>query len=307
MTTATTNPTAGNGTTRGNRALATSPAGGTTAGPEPTARPGSATREWLHDARVLTRRNLVHVRREPAQLSDVTVQPVLFTLLFTQLFGAAMVLPGGGEYKDFAIAGLLVMNLATSSPMGTAVGLGSDMSTGIIDRFRTLSMQRSAIVAGRTFSDLLASVMCAAFVTLAGLIVGWRPDAGLLSVLAGFGIAIFFGYALSWFGACIGLATTGPESAQSIGLIVLFPMAFVSNAFVPTNNLPTVLGTLAAWNPVSAVAAATRELWGNPNPSATIDAWPMQHPIAAALLWSLVILGGSAVVATWLFRRRTTE
>jgi ABC-2 type transport system permease protein len=263
--------------------------------------------EWFRDAKVLTRRNLVHVRREPAQLSDVTVQPVLFTLLFTQLFGAAMVLPGGGSYVDFAVAGLLIMNLVTSAPMGTAVGLGSDMSTGIIDRFRTLAMRRSAIVAGRTFSDLLASVMCAFFVALAGLVVGWRPDNGMLGLLAGFGVALFFGYSLSWFGACIGLAVRGPESAQSIGLIILFPLAFVSNAFVPTNNLPTWLGTLAAGNPVSAAAAAVRQLWGNPNPSSTISAWPMQHPVAAALIWSVVILAVCSVTATRLFKRRTTE
>jgi ABC-2 type transport system permease protein len=263
--------------------------------------------EWLRDALVLTRRNLVHVRREPAQLSDVTVQPILFTLLFTQLFGAAMVLPGGGSYVDFAVGGLLIMNLATSTPMGTAVGLGSDISTGIIDRFRTLAMRRSAIVAGRTFSDLLASIMCATFVALAGLIVGWRPENGTVGLLAGFGVALLFGYALSWFGACIGLAVKGPESAQSVGLIILFPLAFVSNAFVPTNNLPSWLGTIAAWNPVSAVAAAVRELWGNPNPSSMLPDWPMQHPVAAALVWSVAILGVCSVVATKLFKRRTAD
>jgi ABC transporter DrrB family efflux protein len=273
----------------------------------PSVQPSPHRFEWLHDAKVLTRRNLVHVRREPAQLSDVTVQPVLFTLLFTQLFGAAMVLPGGGSYVDFAVAGLLIMNLATSSPLGTAVGLGSDMSTGIIDRFRTLAMRRSAIVAGRTFSDFLASMMCAAFVAISGLVVGWRPENGPMGLLAGFGLALLFGYALSWFGACVGLAVKGPESAQSIGLIVLFPLAFVSNAFVPTNNLPAWLGAAAAWNPVSAVAAAVRELWGNPNPSSTLSYWPMQHPVAAALIWSLAILGICAVVATHLFKRRTTE
>ncbi|HEY7105603.1 MAG TPA: ABC transporter permease [Acidimicrobiia bacterium] len=273
----------------------------------PRAPAGSRRIEWFRDARVLTRRNLVHVRREPTQLSDVTVQPILFTLLFTQLFGAAMVLPGGGSYVDFAVAGLLIMNLATSAPMGTAVGLGTDVSTGIIDRFRTLAMHRSAIVAGRTFSDLVASVMCAVFVALAGLVVGWRPDASAIGVLAGFGVALLFGYSLSWFGACIGLATKGPESAQSIGLIILFPLAFVSNVFVPTNNLPTWLGTIAAWNPVSAVAAAVRELWGNPNPSSTLSQWPMQHPVAAALIWSIVILGVCGVVATRLFKRRTAD
>ena len=278
----------------------------TTVETEPT-RPRTRRWAWMRDARVLTRRNLVHVRREPAQLSDVTVQPILFTLLFTQLFGAAVVLPGGGSYIDFAVGGLLIMNLVTSAPMGTAVGLGSDMSTGIIDRFRTLAMRRSAIVAGRTFSDLLASIMCAVFVALAGLIVGWRPENGPFGFLAGVGIALLFGYSLSWFGACIGLATKGPESAQSIGLIILFPLAFVSNAFVPTNKLPTWLGTIAAWNPVSAAGAAVRELWGNPNPSSTISAWPMQHPVAAALIWSLLILSVCSITATWLFKRRTTE
>lgn len=281
----------------------------TGAGPAEAAappRPGSIA-EWARDAWVMTRRNLVHVRREPAQLSDVTIQPILFTLLFTQLFGSAMVVPGGGSYDDFAIAGLLVMNLATSAPMGTAVGLAGDMSTGVIDRFRTLPMRRSTVVAGRTFSDLLASVMCAFFVAVAGLIVGWRPDTGFVSVLAGFGVALLFGYALSWCGACLGLATQSPESAQSFGLIVLFPMAFVSNAFVPTNGLPPFLATIANWNPVSATGAATRELWGNPNPSATIDAWPMQHPIVASLAWSVVLLVGASILASVLFRRRTTE
>lgn len=293
----------------------------TTSLPDPTAAAGSTATtdsalppeaatglsEWWRAARVLTRRNIVHIQREPAQLSDVTIQPVLFTLLFTQLFGAAMVLPGGGSYVDFAVAGLLIMNLATSSPMGSAVGLSSDVNTGIVDRFRTLPMRRSAIVAGRTFSDLLASIMCAVFVALAGLVVGWRPGNGLSGLLAGFAVALLFGYALTWLGACIGLFTSGPESAQSIGLILLFPLAFVSNAFVPTNGLPTVLGAIAAWNPVSCAAAAVRELWGNPNPSAMIDAWPMQHPITASIVWSFVILGVSFVTANRLFKKRTTE
>ena len=112
---------------------------------------------------------------------------------------------------------------------------------------------------------------------------------------------------MSWFGACIGLGTKSPETAQSIGFIVVFPLAFVSNAFVPTNNLPSWLGTIAAWNPVSAVAAAVRELWGNPNPSKLVNAWPMQHPVAAAIIWSFVILGVGSVVATALFKRRTAD
>src|SRR5262245_25034163 len=220
-------------------------------------------REWLGDLGFLTRRNLLHVAREPAQLSDATVQPVLFTVLFVSIFGAAMVLPGGGSYKAFAIGGLVTMNLTTAS-IGTAVGLSSDLATGVINRFRTLPMARSAILAGRTLSDLLAALLCGSIVLLTGWAIGWRPGNGLLGVAAGLGVALLFSYALSWFTACIGLSVSDPESSQAVGLVILFPLAFVSSCFVPTQGLPTVMRVIADWNPVSAVAASCRELFGNP-------------------------------------------
>jgi ABC-2 type transport system permease protein len=255
---------------------------------------------------VLTRRNLVHIRREPLQLSDVTIQPVLFTLLFVYIFGAGIVLPGGGDYTDFAIAGLLMLNLTTSA-MGTAVGLSTDLSTGVIDRFRTLPMWRAAVLAGRSIADILTAAMCTAIVALTGLAIGWRTDASALSVVAGFGVALLFAYAMSWGCACLGLVSKGPESAQSVGLLILFPLAFVSNAMVPTQHMPGWLRTIADWNPVSAVASALRHLWGNPNPSGTIQAWPMQHPVEAALLWSVGILAVFAPLAVHLYRKRTTD
>jgi ABC-type multidrug transport system permease subunit len=144
-------------------------------------------------------------------------------------------------------------------------------------------------------------------VALTGLAIGWRTDAGAASVVAGFGIALLFAYAMSWACACLGLASKGPESAQSLGLLILFPLAFVSNAMVPTQHMPTWLRTLADWNPVSAVASAIRHLWGNPNPSASIPAWPMQHPVWAALGWSVAILVVFAPLAVHLYRRRTTD
>ena len=125
----------------------------------------------------MTRRNLIHVRRDPMQLSDVTIQPVLFTLLFIYVFGAAMVLPGGGSYKQFALAGLLVMNLTTSA-VGTAIGLSMDLSTGVINRLRTLPMSPTAILVGRSISDLLAAALCGAIVAVTGLVIGWRPETG---------------------------------------------------------------------------------------------------------------------------------
>jgi ABC transporter DrrB family efflux protein len=255
---------------------------------------------------VLTRRNLVHISREPMQLSDVTIQPVLFTLLFIFVFGAGIALPGGGNYKDFALAGLLILNLTTSS-MGTAVGLSTDLSTGVIDRFRTLPMWRAAVLVGRSLSDILTATLCAVIVGLTGLALGWRPTHSLASVVAGLGVALLFAYAVSWACACLGLVSKGPESAQSMGFLVIFPLAFVSNSMVPTQKMPLVLRTIADWNPVSAVTSAVRQLWGNPNPSRTIHAWPMQHPVVAALLWSLAILAFCAPLATVLYRRRTTD
>jgi ABC-2 type transport system permease protein len=260
----------------------------------------------VSDVLVLTGRNLVHIAREPLQLSDVTIQPVLFTLLFVYVFGAGVVLPDGGSYKDFAIAGLLALNLTTSS-MGTAVGLTTDLNSGVIDRFRTLPIWRAAVLVGRSIADLLTAMICTLIVALTGLVVGWRADNGFLSIVAGFGLMLLFSYALSWGCACLGLVSKGPESAQGIGLVILFPLAIVSNALVPTQRMPEVLRVIADWNPVSAVTAACRDLLGNPNPSSTIQAWPMQHPVAASLLWSLVMLALFAPLAAVLYRRRTTD
>jgi ABC-2 type transport system permease protein len=256
----------------------------------------------IRDLLVLTGRNLVHIAREPLQLSDVTIQPVLFTILF----GSGVALPGGASYADFAIAGLLALNLTTSA-MGTAVGLSTDLNTGVIDRFRTLPMWKPAVLVGRSLADLMTAAICTTIVALTGLVVGWRPGGSIGSTLAGFGLFLLFSYALSWGCACLGIISKGPESAQGIGLVILFPMAFVSNALVPTRHMPALLQTIANWNPVSAVTAAARELLHNPNPSATINAWPMQHPLAASLLWCAALMAVFAPLATSLYRRRTTD
>ena len=263
-------------------------------------------RAWAEDVWVMTRRNLIHVRRDPMQLSDVTIQPVLFTLLFIYVFGAAMVLPGGASYAQFALAGLLVMNLTTSS-VGTAIGLSTDLSTGVISRLRTLPMSPTSILVGRSISDVLAAVLCSVFIAVTGLVVGWRPETTLPSVLAGFAVALLFSYALSWLSACVGMAVSSAETAQGIAFILVFPLAFVSNVFVPTQGMPAWLATISNWNPVSAVASGCRTLWGNPNPSATIQAWPMQHPVEASLVWSLLILVVCVPLAARLYRHRTSD
>ena len=220
--------------------------------------------------------------------------------------GAGIPIPGGGSYKDYALAGLLLLNLTTSA-IGTGVGLSTDMNSGVIDRFRALPMWRASVLVGRSVSDILSATLCVTIVALTGLAIGWRPTTGIGSVLAGFAIALFFSYALTWACACLGMVSKGPESAQGLGLIVLFPLAIVSNALVPTTGMPAWLRTVANWNPVSSVTAACRHLFGNPNPSATMHVWPMQHPVAAALAWSTLILVVFAPLAVHLYRRRTID
>ncbi len=269
---------------------------------------GTAAAIWgrIHNTWAMTRRNLVHISREPTQLSDVTIQPVLFTVLFIFIFGGGIPIPGGGSYKDFVLAGLLALNLVTST-MGTAVGLSTDLHEGMIDRFRALPIWRASVLVGRSIADLMTACLCALIVALTGLAVGWRAQTGFLSVIGGFALLLFFAYSLSWIAACVGLNSKSPESAASFGFIVLFPLAFVSNALVPTQHMPAWLQDIANWNPVSAATAGARQLWGNPNPSHTIQAWPMQHPVEAALIWSVVILAVAAPLASHFFKRRTTE
>jgi ABC-2 type transport system permease protein len=267
------------------------------------AAPGPRTNHALADVAVLAGRNLTHIAREPLRLSDVTIQPVVFTLLFVYVFGSAVA--GAGSYTQFAIAGMLGVTLVTSA-VGTAIGLSSDLSTGVVDRFRTLPIWRSAILVGRSVSDLLGAIVCAAAVAVTGLAMGWRPQGSADGAVAGFAVFLLFSYALCWGCACLALVTNSPESAQGIGLVILFPLAFISNALVPTGHMPVVFRVLADWNPLSAVTAAARQLWANPNPSAAIRAWPMQHPIDAALAWSVALLAIFALLAVRLYRRRTT-
>ena len=279
-------------------ATATAPAGAA-----PSREPSSVAR-GCHDVWAMTRRNLVHISREPTQLSDVTVQPVLFTALFVYIFGGGIPIPHG-TYKDFVLAGILSLNLVTST-MGTGVGLSTDLHEGIIDRFRALPMWRASVLVGRSLADLATFFLCALIVGLTGLVVGWRPDAGLGSIAGGFALVLLFAYSLSWACACLGIVSKGPESATGVGLIFLFPLAIVSNALVPTQGMPAWLQVIANWNPVSAVTAAARTLFGNPNPSAALHVWPMQHPVLASLAWSVAILLVFVPLATHLYRRRTT-
>ena len=235
---------------------------------------------------MLTRRSLARIRREPETLSNVTIQPVMFVLMFAYVFGGAIGIPGGGNYHAYLIGGMLGMSLAQTAP-GTAVAVVSDMETGLIDRFRSLPMSRAAVLTARTIADLLTQVIGAAVTALVGLAIGWRIDNGVGHAVEAFALALLFGYAFTWAGVCLGMVLRSAEAAQQAGFIIFLPLTFISSAFVPTQGMPGWLQPVAEWNPMSSLAAACRQLFGNPNPAAAVHAWPAQHPELAVVCWSV--------------------
>jgi ABC-2 type transport system permease protein len=260
-------------------------------------------RAWwaMKNSWVLARRSVARIAREPEQLSDVTIQPVIFVLLFTYVFGSAIHLAGGGSYHQYLISGMFGMTMVGTAP-GTAVGLTSDMSTGLIDRFRSLPISRAAVLVGRTMSDLATQVLGLVVLVGTGLAVGWRMERGIGDALLAAGLSLLIAFAMTWVGACAGMLLRSPETAQALGFIFFLPLSFVSNAFVPTQGMPAWLRDFANWNPLSAVAATCRNLFGGN--VATPDAWPLQHPELAVVIWSVALIAVFAPTAVYLYRRK---
>jgi len=262
-----------------------------------------AIAQFAGDVRVLTKRSLARIRREPETLSEVTIQPIMFVLMFAYVFGGAIEIPGGGSYHEYLIGGMLGMGLAQTAP-GTAVALVSDMATGLIDRFRSLPMSRAAVLTARTLADLLTQVIGAAVVAGVGLAIGWRVHTSAGEVIEAFALALLFGYAFTWAGVCLGMVLRSPEAAQQTGFVIFLPLTFISSAFVPTQGMPGWLQPIAEWNPLSSLAAACRQLFGNPNPAAAVQVWPAQHPELAVVCWSAAILVVFAPLAVHLYRSK---
>jgi ABC transporter DrrB family efflux protein len=260
----------------------------------------------LHDGWIVTKRNLIKIRRIPDLLIFSTIQPIMFVLLFTYVFGGA-IKGTGVAYKEYLMAGIFTQTVAFGSSL-TAIGLADDLTKGIVDRFRSLPMSRAAVLIGRTTSDLLNNLLVVVVMGLCGLLVGWRIHTGPLGALAGFGVLFLFGYAMSWVAAVIGLAARSVEVAQSAGFIWLFPMTFLSNAFIPTNTLPSWLQPVADWNPISSIVLGLRDLWGNaPTGVARGNGFPAHHPIPLSLLWCAVIVAVFVPLAIARYRRVSTR
>jgi ABC transporter DrrB family efflux protein len=245
--------------------------------------------EALADGAVVAKRNLIKVKRVPDLIVFATLSPIMFVLLFAYVFGSAIEIPGM-NYREFLMAGIFAQTVVFGATI-TGTGLAEDMQKGIIDRFRSLPMARSAVLIGRTTSDLLNNVIVIVVMSVTGLLVGWRIHSSFPEALAGFGVMLLFAYAISWGMAVVGLAVRSPEVVNNASFIVIFPLTFIANTFVGTTNLPGPLKVFAEWNPISAVTQAARELFGNTSPQFPApDVWPLQHPVLASVLWSLVIL-----------------
>jgi len=253
-------------------------------------------RRLATDTLIIAERNLVRLPRAPDLLLAFTVQPIMFVLLFRYVFGGA-IHTGYRNYADFLIPGIIVQNIAFGGFV-TALGLNEDVHKGLIDRFRSLPMARPAVLAGRTLADIVTNLLSVAVLLVAGLIIGFSFKTTVPEALAGVGLLILFGYAFSWFFAFVGLLVSSPESANSVGFIAVFPLTFVSSAFVPIQTFPTVLRDFADVNPFTIMVNAMRHLWEHGHGISGANVWQ-------ALLWTAVIFAVFAPVAVARYRRAT--
>jgi ABC-2 type transport system permease protein len=246
-------------------------------------------RKAMVDAFIVARRNVIKIRRVPDLLVFTTASPIMFILLFAYVFGSAINVPGV-SYREFLIPGIFAQTVIFGATI-TGAALADDMQKGIIDRFRSLPMSRSAVLVGRTGSDVINNVLVITVMSLTGLVVGWRIRSSVVDAVVAFLLLLAFAYAISWVMAFVGLLVPSPEVINNASFIVIFPMTFVANTFVPTNGFPGPLRLIANWNPVSALTQAARELFGNTSPKfpAPPD-WPLQHPVIYTLGWIVLLL-----------------
>lgn len=262
----------------------------------------------IADAHVVAKRNIIKIKRVPDLLVFTTLSPIMFVLLFSFVFGGAIDTESGGQaYREFLLAGIFAQTVIFGATI-TGVALAEDVKKGIIDRFRSLPMAPSAVLTGRTLSDVVNNVIVLAVMSLTGLLVGWRIRSSFLEALMGYALLVVFAYAISWIMAWIGMLAPSPEVVNNASFIVIFPLTFVANTFVPLETLPPALQTIAEWNPVSAVTQAARELFGNIPPGVPEPtAWPLANPVLYTMIWVVLILAVFIPLANFQYRKATSR
>jgi ABC-2 type transport system permease protein len=261
----------------------------TTSRPAPAAGTlSSAARDGL----IIMWRNLKRIPRIPELAIFAILQSIMFVVLFAYVFGGAIPLPGYPPdpkyYREYLMPGIFAQTIVFAAGT-TAIGMADDIGKGIIDRFRSLPMARSAVLSGRSLADVIYNGGILIVLMLSGLAVGWTVHTGIGALLAGIALLLLFAFAMAWLGIFLGLSVPTVEVAQQAIFTVLFPITFISNVFVPPGTLPSWLQFVAEWNPTSTLTSSLRELWGNPNPYAT-DSFPSQNPVLVTLIWVVVFI-----------------
>ncbi|EWT03257.1 ABC transporter [Intrasporangium oryzae NRRL B-24470] len=259
----------------------------------------------LREVRTMVWRNLKHIRRQPEMLADVTIQPIMFVLLFAFVFGSSIQTPGSG-YREWLLPGIMAQTMAFSSFV-VAIGLTADIGRGIVDRFRSLPISRSSVLVGRSISSLLHSSIGIVVMSVTGLAIGWRIHEGFAKAVLAFGLLLLFGFAMIWLGILVGSKFTSVEGVNGFMFTTMFPITFLANTFAPTDNMTPWLRTIAEWNPISALVQALRELWGNAPAAGPDAAWPLQHPVLVTVVWSVGLAIVFAPLAIRAFVKRTED
>ena len=261
----------------------------------------------LHDVWVIARRGLVHMKRQPEQLSDATIQPIMFVIMFAYVFGGAIDIPGGGSdalrYREFLMGGIMAQTLVFTA-FGVALGLANDRKNQAVDRFRALPISRSAVLGGHAVANIIKTLLPIALMSITGYIVGWRIRGSLLDTLGAYALMVAFAFAMIWIGVLLGSLVATPEGVNGIAFVALFPLTFIASTFVPVAKMPGPLRTVASWNPITTVADGLRTLFGNPNtPTRPGDPWSLMHPVAYSWIWIVAIVCICAPLAVAAYQR----
>jgi len=251
----------------------------------------------IADTAVVAKRNLLRIPRQPDLWVSFTIQPLMFVVLFVYVFGGAIQTPGYDDYVDFLMPGIIVQTMSFGGFV-TAIGLSDDLRKGLIDRFRSLPMARSAVLAGRTLADVATNLVSLVVMVVVGLLIGFTFSSSPLEVIAGFGLLLLFGYAFSWAFAFVALVSKSAEGAQALGFMLIFPLTFASSAFVPPESMPSGVQEFAEANPFSTIVDAARALF--------VDA-PAGNDVWAALLWCVGLIAFFATLSVYRYRRAVSS
>lgn len=269
-------------------------------------RPPITPPSMLRASATVVWRNLIHIKRMPEMLMDVTVQSIMFVLLFAYVFGGSINPPGDIPYKEFLLPGIMAQTMVFSSAV-VAMGLTNDLQKGIVDRLKSLPISRSSVLVGRSISSLIHSSIGIAVMGVTGVLIGWRIRDGVVNGILAFVLLLLFGFAMIWLGIWVGSLMRTVEAVQGFMFTVMFPLTFVANTFAPTEHMPSWLRFIAEWNPVSALTQACRELWGNTPPVPSDAAWPLQNAVLASIVWSLLLTAAFAPLALRAFKARSKD